>query len=88
MNLTNFIADFFSQSEEQTKDESPEEVCEPRWGYERYNGKIRILFRDKQIDVNGHRARYMFIKKFVVNHIDGQRFIKAQIIECEECENG
>lgn len=37
--------------EEETKYEAPEGVCALCWGFQEYDGKIRQLFKDKQIDV-------------------------------------
>lgn len=87
MKLIDILTDFFSHSKEQTKDKTPEGVCSLCWGYEKYDGKIRELFEDKQIDVNNHRAKYMIIQDFLANHIDGSKLKKAHTKECNECQN-
>ena len=38
-----------------------------------YDGEIRQIARDRQIDVNNGVERYAFIQDFVVTHIDGIR---------------
>ena len=82
MKLIEILQNPFSRSKEQTH----EGRCELSWGYEQYDGKIRILFKDKQIDVNNNRRKYMFIREFVVTHIDGIKLKKALIKICKKCK--
>lgn len=85
MNLLDTITDFFSYTEEQTKNKAPEGLCSLCWGYEEYDGKIRKLFKDKQIDVNNHKVRYMLLQEFLIDHIDGQRLREAQTTTTKKC---
>ncbi|MDA1092987.1 MAG: hypothetical protein O3A25_06935 [Acidobacteria bacterium] len=41
-----------------------------------YDGAIRKVARDRQLDVSNGRERYAFIRDFVVTHIDGIRLRK------------
>jgi hypothetical protein len=86
MDIAESILNFFKQPEEVTKDKAPEGICAMCWGYQGYDGKIRTLFKDKQIDVNNHKDSYMLVQDFVKTHIDGIR-LKSDLIEsCTYCE--
>lgn len=87
MNIIDTIAHFFSQPQEKTKNKAPEGLCELCWGYQEYDGKIRKLFKDKQIDVNNHRDRYMIIQDFVKQNIDGIRLKDAEVSGCPHCQS-
>lgn len=83
--LEGFI-EFFKKSEEETKGQVPEGVCPNCWGTQEYDHQIRELYKDKQIDVNNHKANYAFIKDFVVTHIDGIHLKKGDnSLECPTC---
>lgn len=78
---------FFRRSPDVTRNEVPEGVCPNCWGSQEYDNQIRVLYKDKQIDVNNHQANYAFIKDFVVNHVDGIRLKKgANSLECPTCK--
>ncbi|NJC26975.1 hypothetical protein GGR27_002485 [Lewinella antarctica] len=77
MKITNSLAYLFSHPEKQITGITSEALCEPCWGYQQYNGEVRILFKDKQIDVNNYKTKYMFIRRFVVTHINGIKLKKA-----------
>lgn len=85
MELAKRLVDFFKKSETETIDSTPEGLCPVCWGYQEYNGKIRKLFKDKQIDVNNHKDSYMLIQDFLVNHIDGIKLKKGVIESCPHC---
>jgi len=72
MKLIEILTDYFSHPAEKTVDKTPNGICALCWGYERYDGKIREMFKDKQIDVNNHRARYMLIQEFLANQVKAQ----------------
>jgi hypothetical protein len=85
MDLTESILNFFKQPEDDTKGKAPEGICALCWGYQGYDGKIRTLFKDKQIDVNNHKDSYMLVQDFVKKHIDGVR-LKGDLVEsCPYC---
>lgn len=85
MDLTESILHFFKQPEAETKDKAPEGICAMCWGYQGYDGKIRTLFKDKQIDVNNHKDSYMLVQEFVKKNIDGMR-LKSDVVEsCPYC---
>lgn len=85
MNLINILVDFFKKPNERTKDKTPEGLCPVCWGYNEYDGKIRKVLKDKQIDVNNHKDSYMLIEYFVVSHIDGIKLKKGKVTSCPTC---
>ena len=77
---------FFKQSKEESKNQCPEGLCPNCWGKQEYDGKIREMYEDKQIDVNNHQANYAFIQDFVVTNLDGIRLKKGNnSLECPTC---
>lgn len=87
MDLVESILNFFKQPEELNKDKAPQGICALCWGYQGYDGKIRTLFKDKQIDVNNHKDSYMLVQEFVKKHIDGIRLKNDQIENCPYCSS-
>ena len=87
MNLIEKLVSFFKQSEENTKDKTPEGLCPVCWGYQEYDKKIRKLYKDKQIDVNNHQASYLLVRDFVVTNIDGIKLKKGEISPCPTCSS-
>lgn len=80
------IAEFYNNSENITKEETPKGVCPNCWGTQEYDGKVRKLFKDHQIDVNNKKAKYSFIQGFVVTYLDGIRLKKRNNnLECSTC---
>ena len=73
MKLLNILSDFFARPAEETAGEVPEGACPNCWGHYEYDGQIRKVARDRQVDVANGVMRYAFIEDFVVNHIDGIR---------------
>ncbi len=65
------VIKFFKKIPIQTIKHSLGEVCLHCWGYQEYDGTVRDLHRDKQIDVNNGVANHTFIQHFVVTHLQG-----------------
>lgn len=81
------LISFFKKSKEETAGQTPEGLCPDCWGHQEYDNKIREMFYDKQIDVNNHAESHSFIKKFVVQHIDGITLRKGENgYECPTCK--
>ncbi len=85
MDIINKIVEFFKKPEEEIKDESPEGVCNLCWGIQEYDGKIRELYKDKQVDVNNHKDSYMLIQGFVKEHVDGYSVKDGVVHVCPDC---
>ena len=85
--LTERLVSFFQKPAAATAGKTPEGLCPNCWGSQEYDGQIRELYKDKQIDVNNHEANYAFIQDFVVTHINGIRLKKgANSLECPTCK--
>ncbi len=85
MDIVKRIVGFFKKPEQETVNESPEGVCSLCWGYQEYDGKIRQLYKDKQVDVNNHKDSYMLIQKFVREHMDGYQIKDGVVHVCPNC---
>lgn len=85
MNLINTLVNFFKKPHEETKDKTPEGLCPVCWGYQQYDGKIRKLFKDKQVDVNNHRDSHTLIQQFVKQHLDHITLRDSEIHQCPSC---
>lgn len=85
MDIVNKIVEFFKKPEQETVDQSPEGVCNLCWGFQEYNGKIRELYKDKQVDVNNHKDSYMLIQGFVKEHVDGYNVKDGVVHVCPNC---
>ena len=85
MDLVKTIVEFFKKPEEKTVNESPQGVCSLCWGYQAYDGKIRKLYKDKQVDVNNHQDSYMLIQGFVKENIDGYKLKDGTVHVCPNC---
>ena len=85
MDFISALVNFLKKTPEQTKGKSPEGVCPICWGYNEYDGKIRKVYKDKQVAVNNHKDSYMLIQEFVVNHIDGIRLKEGEWTSCPTC---
>lgn len=86
MDIVKTIVDFFKKPEAETINKSPEGVCSVCWGYQEYAGKIRDLYKDKQVDVNNHKDSYMLIQGFVKEHVDGYNIKDGTVHVCPNCE--
>jgi hypothetical protein len=87
MDIIENILAHFEKYPLEANGEAPEGLCPVCWGYQQYDQKIRILFRDKQIDVNNHRDKYLLVQDFIKKHIDGIHLAKGKIETCQQCEN-
>lgn len=67
------------------KENSSGNSCPICWGYQEYDRKIRVIYEDRQIDVNNHRFKYMRIQKLLKEHIEGMRLKAGEIYECPTC---
>lgn len=54
-----------------TTSRAPGTRCPNCWGEQEYDNILREIPKDKQVDVNNHVDSHAFIKKFMVNRIDG-----------------
>lgn len=86
MDIVKTITEFFKKPEEETANTAPEEVCSLCWGFQEYDGKIRELLKDKQVDVNNHKDSYMLIQGFVKEHVDGYQTKDGIVHVCPNCE--
>lgn len=84
--IDNLIA-FFQKPKEETKNQTPEGLCPVCWGYQQYDGKIRILMDDRQVDINNHKVARPFFEEIVAKQVDGIKLKKAQTIDCPNCNN-
>jgi len=80
-NITHNIKNQNNKEEEY----SPEGTCPICWGRLQYDGKIRDLLKDKQIDVNNHKDRYMLIQDFMKHNIDGIKLKESVVTDCPNC---
>lgn len=80
------LISFFRKPAKETKSQIPEDFCPNCWGKQEYDNQIREMYKDKQIDVNNHKANYAFIQEFVVTHINGIKLKKGNnSLECPTC---
>ncbi|MGO3183220.1 MAG: hypothetical protein ACTIJ9_10340 [Aequorivita sp.] len=86
MDIVKTIVEFFKKPEEETANSAPEGVCSLCWGYQEYDGKIRELYKDKQVDVNNHKDSYMLIQGFVKEHVDGYQVKDGLVHVCPNCK--
>lgn len=81
------LTNFFKKPALVTKGKTPEGYCPNCWGEQDYDGVIREMYKDKQIDVNNHSANYAFIQEFVINEIEGIQLKKENnSFECPTCK--
>lgn len=86
MDIVKTIVEFFKKPETETINDSPEGVCSLCWGFQEYDGKIRELYKDKQVDVNNHKDSYMLIQGFVKEHVDGYHIKDGIVHVCPNCD--
>ena len=80
------LFNFFKKHPTTSDNEAPEGVCPNCWGKQEYDGVIRTLLKDQQIDVNNKQASHAFIQKFVIERIDGITLKKGTSgLECPMC---
>lgn len=85
MDIVKKIVDYFQKPKEETINKSPEGICSLCWGQQEYDGKIRQVYEDKQVDVNNHEDSYMLIQKFVKEKMDGYEIKDGVIHVCPDC---
>ena len=62
-------------------------ACPNCWGELEYDGIVRELIKDKQIDINNHEAKHAFIKDFVINQVSGIHLQKGNDgLQCLRCK--
>jgi hypothetical protein len=86
VDITTNIIHYFKNQEKERGALSPKGTCSLCWGRQEYDGKIRTLLKDKQIDVNNHKDSYMIIQDFIKNNIDGIKLKEGKVTECPECK--
>ncbi len=62
-----------------------EESCPFCWGYQTYDQKIRMMPKEKQIDVKNHKDKYVKVGKFMVEHVDGFKNKRRIVERCPKC---
>lgn len=87
MDIIENIVRYFTDKEDGQQINAPEGVCPVCWGHQEYDGKIKEIFKDKQIDVNNNKSSYMLIQNFMVNKIDGIKLKEGEVSECPICSS-
>lgn len=85
MDLIDNIVHYFKNDDQKKKESSPKGTCPVCWGSQQYDGKIRTLLKDKQIDVNNHRDSYTIIQDFMKHNIDEVRLKEGIVTDCPNC---
>lgn len=85
MDMVDNILDHLKTNRETDAKAVPEGLCPVCWGYQQYDGKIRQLFQDKQVDVNNHHESYTLIQQFVKQHLDSITLRKGEVHSCPSC---
>lgn len=88
MDIIDNIIHYFKHQNNNEGISSPEGTCPVCWGHQQYDGKIRNLLKDKQVDVNNHKDSYMLIQDFMKNNIDGVILKEGVEEECPNCSTG
>ncbi|MEN0004189.1 MAG: hypothetical protein AAF798_08600 [Bacteroidota bacterium] len=80
------LANYFQPT---TTSETAKNLCANCWGHQEWDDRTRQMMEDKQVDVNNGLKRYDFIRKFVVNRIEGIRLrpVKEDSLMCLACES-
>lgn len=85
MELIDKLIHYFKKPEQETLNETPEGICPVCWGYQQYDGKIRTLMKDQQIDINNHQVVRPFFKKIIKTHVEGIKLKDPKIEACPQC---
>ncbi|WP_373522848.1 hypothetical protein [Aquiflexum sp.] len=85
MDIIDNIIQYFKSENKEEELVSPEGTCPVCWGKQEYDGKIRTLLKDRQIDINNHQDSYMIIQEFMTRNIDGIELKEGIVKECPEC---
>lgn len=87
MDIIDNIIGYLKGDKKVNEKTSPEGTCPVCWGYQQYDGKIRNLLNDKQIDINNHKGSYMIIQDFMKQRIDGLKLKEGVIDDCPTCSS-
>ena len=87
MDLIENIIHYFRNNDNETEKSAPEGTCLICWGYQQYDGEIRNLLKDKQVDINNHTDSYMLIQDFMKNKIEGVKLKEGFTTDCPNCSN-
>lgn len=87
MDIIDKLISFFQKPKEDTKNDTPEGLCPVCWGHQQFDGKIRVLLEDKQIDINNHKIARPFFEEIITKHVDGVKLKEAVTIPCPDCNN-
>ena len=85
MDIIDNIINYFND-ENNKEAPSPEGTCPVCWGQQNYDGKIREILEDKQIDVNNHKDSYMVIQDFMKQNVDGIKLKEGITRDCPTCQ--
>jgi hypothetical protein len=64
MNIIDILIEHVKRPKEETKNTGPEGLCPVCWGIQEYDGRIRILLKDRQIEINNQQAKDMILKNW------------------------
>lgn len=87
MDIIDNITHYFKNQHDQEDVSSPKGTCPVCWGFQQYDGKIRTLLKDRQIDVNNHKDSYMIIQDFMKHNVDGVTLKEGVISDCPNCDD-
>lgn len=86
MDIIDNITDYFKDENNNKEASSPEGTCPVCWGHQNYDGKIKEILEDKQIDINNHKDSYMVIQDFMKQNIDGVKLKEGITKDCPTCQ--
>ncbi|MGM1054854.1 MAG: hypothetical protein ACQEWG_03095 [Bacteroidota bacterium] len=84
-NITQYFKNQDNKENNKEKISSPDGTCPICWGHQNYDGKIRDLLEDRQIDINNHKDSYMMIQDFMKHNIDGVKLKEGITTDCPTC---
>lgn len=87
MDIIDHIIHYFKNQHDKKEESSPSGTCPICWGYQQYDGKIRKLLEDRQIDINNHKASYTLIQNFLKHEIDGVKLKEGILTDCPTCSS-
>ncbi|NHE56497.1 hypothetical protein G9Q97_06690 [Cyclobacterium sp. GBPx2] len=79
------LIEHINKPEVETKNKAPEGLCPVCWGIQEYDGKVRVLVKDRQIEINNQQKKDMRLKAFVKEHIEGIRLQEGEVLTCPNC---
>lgn len=85
MDLIKAILSHIQKPEIETRDSAPHGLCPVCWGNQQYDGKIRTILKNKQIDINNHKDSHMIIEEFVKVHINELKRKEVEVRNCSAC---